>query len=273
MIDLEMLRAFCEKIRLPEQVTKNILSETLEMSPQRKREAVFGLCDKNRYWETFKALESAFAVDGDPYGFRMLKIMLTAGLYARELYIEKNIDETVYVATMNCFSRFVNEYRQAYGVYGFDRGFWTGKQLSLSLFRLGELEYELTEFNGKKAISIHIPSGADLSEERINESLVQARNFLSEHFSEYAGGVFFCESWLLAPALKILLPSTSKIVRFAERFGIVGINENAKDYVQWVYKDPGLSAESFPEQTLLQKNMKQYVLSGGKVGAATGILK
>lgn len=203
----------------------------------------------------------------------MLKIMLAAGLYARELYTERNIDETVYIETMSCFSRFVNEYRQSYGVYGFDRGFWTGRQLSLSLFRLGELEYELAEFNGEKAISIHIPSGADLSEKRIDASLVHARNFLSEHFSEYAGGEFYCTSWLLAPALKMLLPPTSKIFRFAERFRIISINENAKDYVQWVYKVPGLSAEDFPEHTLLQKNMKQYILSGGKIGDATGILK
>ena len=74
-------------------------------------------------------------------------------------------------------------------------------------------------------------------------------------------------------ALEKLLPANSKILAFYRRFEIRKWDEDTDGYKQWVFKDKTLAPECFPENTTLQRNMKKYVLSGGKVGEAWGILK
>ncbi|MCR4586810.1 MAG: hypothetical protein K5682_00235, partial [Lachnospiraceae bacterium] len=46
---------------------------------------------------------------------------------------------------------------------------------------------------------------------------------------------------------------------------------------EWVFKIPGekleaVSLQDLPEDTTLQKNMKQYILNGGHIGNASGTL-
>ena len=72
----------------------------------------------------------------------------------------KDLPEDVWLDTMKCFSRFVGEHRNSYGWEGFDRGFWTVRQVRASLFRLGELEYEMVESGERKHISLHVSIGA-----------------------------------------------------------------------------------------------------------------
>jgi hypothetical protein len=99
------------------------------------------------------------------------------------------------------------------------------------------------------------------------------RNRFRAHFPEYAEGKTFCYSWLLSPALEKLLPETSKILGFQRRFDVLYVNEDEDGYKQWVFKTIDLPPERFPENTTLQRNMKAYVLAGGKIGEAFGILR
>ena len=80
----------------------------------------------------------------------------------------------------------------------------------------------------------------------------------------------YCCSWLLAPALEKLLPPASKILRFQKRFRIIKTDEEASDFTFWVFRTKGKNPQDFPENTTLQKNMKAYLLCGGKVGEALG---
>ena len=174
---------------------------------------------------------------------------------------------------MGCFSRFAGEYKTIYGRYGFDRDFWTGRQLSLKLFRLGELEYEETVENGKNAIYIHIPSDAALTEEKCRESVGAARRFFREHDEEYADAPYCCEFWLLSPALKKLLPDTSNIIRFQNLFSLQETDEESMEYMFWIFRRDGKDPGALPEHTTLQKRAKQYLLGGGKIGSGKGVLK
>ena len=85
----------------------------------------------------------------------MLTFMLAACSQTRKIYEDLQISETIFLDTMKCFPRFINEHLESYGTYGFDRDFWTMLQMAARLFRLGSLEYELTEAAGQKAV--HIP--------------------------------------------------------------------------------------------------------------------
>lgn len=268
---MDPISSLCAEIGMPEEVTK-ILSETETGLPADKEEKLISaLTDKATFKQAADELRAALPQDEG--GFKKLLLMLRAALKTRGDYAKTGIRDEIFVASMQCFSRFVKEHFESYGRYGFDRDFWVGRQLSMLLFRIGELEYELSEYEGKNAVSLHIPSDAELSPDKISASLRDAKAFFSEFYPDYADAVMFCYSWLLSPALEKLLPANSKILAFYRRFEIRKWDEDTDGYKQWVFKDKTLAPERFPENTTLQRNMKKYVLSGGKVGEAWGILK
>lgn len=260
-----------ELIQLPAEAVEMLRHTDIGISKTETENFCKMFCDKEKYNQAYNELKTALKDDND--GWKMLKVLLLSALNTYSLYLEKGINENIYTDTMKCFSRFVREHFASYGRYGFDRGFWVGRQLSLTLFRIGELEYELYLHEGEKVVSLHIPSDADLSPEKISASVSEAQDFLNKYYPDYADRKKMCYSWLLSPALKNLLPENSRILSFAARFEIVKTDENAEGYKQWVFKNKNLKPEDFPETTTLQKNMKKYVLSGGKIGESLGFFK
>ena len=43
-------------------------------------------------------------------------------------------------------------------------------------------------------------------------------------------------------------------------------------FLTWVYKRPDIPLADLPESTTLQRNLKKYLLAGGRIGEAAGIL-
>ena len=87
-----------------------------------------------------------------------------------------------------------------------------------------------------------------------------------------------CESWLLSPALSPLLPENSNILKFQRAFDITSVDPEPMDVLEWVFYLTGEQQKTakltdLPENTFLQRNMKAFLLSGGKVGIAMGQLK
>ena len=190
----------------------------------------------------------------------------------------QGIGEDVWLDTMRAFTRFVREHFDTYGFYGFDRGFWTTRQRDAKLFRLGALEYELLrDADGATAIGLHIPSDVGLEFDKLNASVTTARDFMKRHFPDWAEAPIRCESWLLSPALRDLLPPGSRILRFQAAFELTGVDPDADDVLQWVFglglaRMADIAPEALPEDTTLRRNMKRFMLGGGKVGSASGVL-
>ena len=251
------MKTLLAEIGMPAEACEKILAARTGFLPEQEAELCVRLCDPQGYDGAYNELKSLLKADED--GFAMLRIMLKSAEISRRKYRERGISEEVFLDTMGCFSRFVREYKECFGHYGFDRGFWTGRQLSLSLFRLGTLEFET---NG----AVHIPSDADLSEKALDESFAKAREF-------FPSVRFCCDSWLLSPVLGELLPPDSRINRFRERFEIQTVDKNNDGYKFWVFKNANMRAEDFPENTSLQRAIKRHVLAGGKIGEAFGFLK
>ena len=210
-------------------------------------------------------------------GTDVLRTQLLQGLENRRDGPWKGLPEDVFLATFGAFSRFVREHRTSYGICGFDRGFWTTRQVEAKLFRIGELEYELTQKEGRPVISLHIPGDAKLEAPLLNESAASMRAFFARFFPERKDDPVFLSSWLLSPALKDLLPDTSRILAFQRSFGTEHFDPEPVDCLEWVFQlAPGqiesADLSSLPEKTTLQKNMKAFLLSGGKVGCADGFL-
>ncbi len=208
----------------------------------------------------------------DENGVRMLTCMLHGAMASYEEYQKCGIPQDIYIATMKCFSRFVGEHMESYGCYGFDRDFWTPRQIALKLFRVGELEYELWNWKGKEAVAIHIPSDAAMTPDCVTRSLEQAVSFMEKYYPDYVGVPYTCDSWLLSPGLKELLAPDSNIIRIQERFHIEEVNPDAPDVLEWVFKNPKCVLEDLPENTSLQRRMKEVLLRGEKIGIAFGVL-
>ena len=238
------------------------------------------LTDPEKWQDARTRLKEKYAPDAD--GMKILACMMRAMQDSHALYIEEKIPENIFADTMKCFTRFLKEHEVSFGCCGFDRDFWTGRQLSLLLFRLGELEFEIVSEEGENAgmaqsekdspylLHVHIPSDADLSTERCDESFRMAEQFFAEHFPKTAGSKFACDSWLLSPALKELLPEGSRILQFQNRFEVKSWNQDADDFLEWVFKRKDLPLEELPEETSLQRKMKAYLLNGEKIGEAYG---
>ena len=214
--------------------------------------------------------------DDNGAGILIRQLMIAAD--SRKYGAWKGIPEEIWMETMKCFPRFISEHRRSYGRDGFDRYGWTTRQIGAKLFRIGELEYELTEDKeGRKEIGLHIPSDAKLEAERMNASLENADAFIRERFPEWAGAPKTCESWLLSPALKDLLPEGSRILRFQEAFELEETYPEDDAALEWVFyvaegQRKELNISRLPEDTSLQRKMKAMIMKGRKPGAAKGVL-
>ena len=203
---------------------------------------------------------------------KILTLMLVCCGETWKLYDSLGISNEIYIATLKCFPRFIEEHFESYGTYGFDRDFWTMREISGHLFRLGALEFELTVEDGAKAVHIHIPSDADLSCRARRSSYAAARTFISRFFPAYTDAPFICTSWLLSPALKECLPESSRILSFQSEYEVTEVFPNHDQFLTWVYKRPDIPLADLPEDTSLQRNLKKYLLAGRKVGEAAGRL-
>lgn len=202
--------------------------------------------------------------------------MLTCQLYAAcntyEKYKDMGVLDEIFIETMKFFSRFLYYYNEIYGEYRYVWGWWAVRLISMQEFRIGELEYEMMIQDNKKLISIHIPSDANMASVNLRKSYLEARGFFEKYYPEFAKVDMVCGSWLLAPALKKLLPDSSKIIQFQHSFELTSQEDDSLGFLDWVYGRRDIPFENLPEETSLQRKLKHYIQNGGKVEWANGTL-
>lgn len=125
-------------------------------------------------------------------------------------------------------------------------------------------------------VGIHIPGGyvhGPLTEQRVSDSLEQARQVLSECYPDYRYQAFFCHSWLVDPTLGRLLEG-SNLHSFCRRFLPFGTQVSGGmsvwDYVFGV--DRATPVPDLPENTSLQRRIKKWYLQGGMIRNMSGII-
>lgn len=202
----------------------------------------------------------------DPKGMKILAIYLHLITETYEKYRQMGIPDEIFYATMGFIPRFLNSHKQAWGEYAFTWAWWMPRQISMNEFRVGEFEYEFFEDNGVKKMWIHIPSDADLARGNIEA----VYPFLKDYFPEYAEAQIVCDSWLLSPALKELLPDKSNIIAFQNQFKVTRTDWDSPWFMGWIWSRSDMPMEELPERTTLQRNVKKHLIVGGKIGSAYG---
>ena len=79
---------------------------------------------------------------------------------------------------------------------------------------------------------------------------------------------------MLSPALREIMPETSRVRRFSERFSVVFWEEDSPAFRDWIFPTAVTTpVEDLPEATSLQRAVRRHLLSGGKIGWAEGYWK
>lgn len=264
------LQALYTAIALPEQMLPRLEAARGRMDWTRLEPTLSRLMDAQTAATAYGQLQAALGEDDDG----MLCCQLECARRTYDRYLAMGIAPEIYIATMRCFTRFLQECERKNRRMFFDRAWWTYRQVSMRLFRLGELEYELEKYEGENAIAVHIPSDASLCAEAVDASLAQAGAFFHAHFPAFASAPYTCDSWLLSPGLRPLLPENSNILAFQSRFQIVREEPDNLEYLEWLFQAPkGVDYAALPERTGLQRKAKALLLSGGNVGSAYGIMR
>ena len=278
----EEVNGICKEIEMPEEVTKKIREEINETDFFSLENDFTGLFQLETGGDAAKNIPAKLKITPD--SFKPLAVYLAAAAKAWEQYELLGIHREIFIDTMKMFTRFVREHKETFGFYGFDRDFWIYRALSCKIFRLGALEFEMTTCRdnellagyakeGDKIISVHIPSDSVMTRENLDDSYNQAKAFFNQFYPEYENSVINCGTWLLDPGLKSLLPSKSRILNFQSDYKILTVTPGDKSYMIWVFKRKYEDYALLPENTTLQRNIKQHLLSGGDMSLARGIYR
>ena len=269
----EWIVYLCKKIDMPIEAIKQIEAQIKDIDLQ-EWDFAKGLLEKEQAEQTWKKLKERIEEDTD--GWKILAIMLATVQGTCDQWTKEKLPQQIQWETLKTFSRFVKEHKKETDRYGFDRDFWTWRQLCGQILRLGSLEYEDTTFKleqweemkeGDRCIMIHIPSDASLEEIDVQDSIQQAKMRWGEDVP------FFCESWLMASCLDSLLPEGSRLKKFRARFERGTEDLSNDSYIRWVFNNSKQAPENWQARTSLQQAIQKHILQGGKIGTAWARLK
>lgn len=265
------LENLCELIELQDEIKEQVFDKMKQMDFAPLQEHILALTKPG----AIKAYIALSEIVGDEFpSIKMLCCYLRAALITYENYQKLGIDDEIYIETMKFFTRFIGECVELRGALGFDRAAWSQRHLNMSIIRIGALEYEFKTAEDNKVVSIHIPSGADLSFDSLKASFVAARKFIKEKMPEYAEAPFVCGTWLLFDRLKEFLRPESKILQFQSCFDIEKQYDTGGGSLSFIFQKEDCSDyTALPEKTSLQRKLKEFLLSGGVITSGYGVVK
>ena len=262
------LKELMNIIHLPEEAQEVAMKFMLGEKEYQKEKEVF-YNDTRDFLKKWKESENRFQW--------ILAFYLKLTLEVYEEYQRQGIPEKVFEDTFYDITIWCEECYRKYGYYGLEEAGWIAFSIKMKLFRLGRLQFEpivlSEEMVGKTGIlkagtsvlNVHIPAGEKMDFEECKKSFGQAEQFFGDSYEAYV-----CDSWLLSPVLKELLPESSNIVRFQNLFEVVNVHHRFPQAEQRIFQDIREDKENYPENTSLQKKAKQYILSGNDIGIGVG---
>lgn len=203
----------------------------------------------------------------------------TWGQYQAEHIPEEVFDQTFYDLTIWC-----RECQRKHGVYGLEELWWLAQSVKEHLFRLGRLQFEPVVLKeplegnsvrieaGAKGLNVHIPEGESLAFEKCMDSFRRAERFFADR-GEGKPEFYMCDSWLLSPALKELLPADSNIIRFQDLFRIVKVHYAFPQAEQRIFGDILEDKSRYPEDTSLRRKAKRCFQEGKDPGIGIGVIE
>lgn len=124
-------------------------------------------------------------------------------------------------------------------------------------------------------IKIHIPREGSFDRQAILDSYTRAREVFAACYPDYPYKAFYCASWLLSADLQKLLKPTSNILGFQKDFTRFPFRSSGRGIFSFVYSTQ-VSGEpdwdALPQNTSLQRAIKEHCVNGGYIHEDAGFL-
>ncbi len=124
---------------------------------------------------------------------------------------------------------------------------------------------------GDDCLNMHIPKGADISRENMTKACQKALEIVEQRYPECKRRMIFCASWLLDPTLSELLGETSKITSFQQSFTRYPTKDSGTAVFSFAFIRRPEDLHDLPENTSLQRKIKEHCLNGGYIYSYSGI--
>jgi len=133
-------------------------------------------------------------------------------------------------------------------------------------------EWELALQPGDSVITTHIFWGSDFSPETVSLAFSEGQRMAREYFPEHHFKALRCFSWLMNPAINEALGEDAKLSQFSARFTRYPRISAAKAFFPYVFPGVNGDYQDYPENSRLQKALKQILLNGGHVHEFPGVI-
>lgn len=152
-----------------------------------------------------------------------------------------------------------------------------GHAVRTGLIDKAESAYSKTEWicaarPGDQCLSLHIPRGADISKDALNAAIAQAYAIVEERYPEHNPVGLFGSSWILDPKLIGFTGEKSKITNLIRMFNVYPQKTGGKGPFGYVFPKNCDNYADLPEDTTLQRKMKQLYLDGDCIHEYAGVI-
>ena len=171
-------------------------------------------------------------------------------------------------------------YKRHYNGIRVSQMLWGAYFINIRIIEVGRLQFEVcyhnpvTEIDDKPNIKIHIPRAGRLIIEDVKKSLKDSKILIKRYFN-IENPDYYCTSWLLIDKLQDIIDVNSNIHKFYELFDIIAESHDAiPDILNFVFEfNTCNDFSTLPEDTSLQKNLKQLLLNSVSMKIGIGKLK
>lgn len=212
-----------------------------------------------------------------------LLVFICMTRHLKSVYSEKGIDMQIYGNSVLDLKWKLEECKAVKGICGSFVSPWFCGFFDLTRFALGRLQFEVVtmwqdyEKNGvrlekdkSKVINVHIPrTGTPLDKESCDKAYAQAREFFRGQAGE--GCAFVCDSWLLYPENKNILPPHSNTYRFMSEYDIIGWEVNNGEDLWRLFDTEEKNPDRLPADSSMRRCYIDHLKSGGRVGCGFGV--
>lgn len=212
------------------------------------------------------------------YRARLLCLYIRFAVELHDEYVSRGIDDSIYYDTFSDLAIWCLACKEQFGEYGLQEFRWFKEHLRLRLFRLGRLQFHpytlksdvvvagKRTYENQIVLNVHIPAGEPLAPDKVEASFELARRFFRG-----VEPVFVCHSWMLEPELRHVLKADSNILQFQRHFTVYKLNPDSRQAEERIFRKVCADYAEYPESTALQRSAKGYLLSGRRLGSASGI--
>ena len=266
-----LIKEFASKLELPKEAIQAIFSMKFTESEYRHYHTLFY---QNRE-VFFKEIESK------ENGSQIFLTLYVHFFYER--YCQMNQEDAVILMNgAKDLTLWANVCFHYYQVWGIQPYMWrfVDRIIDGTIVRIDCLEFEVKSVmedirceeifllkERSLIINIHVPEQATLDIDRCKKAMDQAVRYF-----KHIPPIFYCDSWMLAPVLKTLLPQESKILQFQNLFNIIDKDEDNHLMEERIFDDILDDPKDYEEDTTLQRTAKAHLMKGGKLGTGIGII-